>query len=452
MSFAGKLNRVNQFLLDVHKEEICVSRARSYAEMCDIGTAVNEMVTSIVRKAFGNDQLFSIPRKQLSRHVQGVGSFFEQTKIVDLDEFDYTILLPYFNESNIKAVKQLHTPYFACKHGVPKHSSAFVELEYIGRDKDILTEKELLTTIESKKYIIACGLHSLAKEMIDKCLSNDEHKVSPIDRDTGTLKINKTDFGNKLLANGPALKLCLKWLQKQGNRDLNITVDLVPAIRLNPTPDIFDNITAPVFMRNEIEHYGGCCLIPKNKPQLSVDFLISFSQIESAIIIKLKQENSPWFFCYIILKFIFWNDTKLTQFPSAHLFSSYVLKSLLLQEAFSCKERDITLVECLLRMLDTLQRYTDTSDVGLMDHIQVRSVWFMDSVIGCRSVNERFEKGELVIIHDVLEQIKNMLINIDRDCDYEYARYKMVFLDIVQSLSKELYNLNQERKSKYSQT
>ena len=448
---SGNLNRLNHFLFDIHREEVCVSRARSDKEVRDIGTAVREIVNLIVGKAFESDSLFHIPRSKYSKHVKGVGSFFEHTKIVDLNEFDITVVLPHFNEDNVRAVKQLYTPNSACRHGVLKHSSAFVELEYIGKSKDILTEKELLTTIESKKYIISCGLYSLVKELIENCLS-DEKKVPPVYRETGTLKVNSNEFGNKLHPNGPALKLCLKWHQKRGQNDLDISVDLVPAIRSSLTSDIFNNVTAPKFLREEIAATNSCCFIPKYKPKLSVDFIISFSRAESAILYKLYQDNSAWFYCYMILKFIFWNDTQLTQFHSAHLFSSYVLNSVLLQEAFTCEERDVTLVECLLKMIYTLQRYTESLDAKSVDHIQVRSVWFMDSVIGCRSLNERFEKGELVIINDVLEQIKDVLIDIDRDCNYDYENYKRIFLDIVRNLSKSLYVLNQERKLKYLQT
>ncbi|XP_053402252.1 uncharacterized protein LOC128557831 [Mercenaria mercenaria] len=286
----GRPNRVNRFLYDIYKEEIAVDRQRSKAEIHDIGTAVNDMISAIVGQAFETDTVFNIPRKMLPNHIIGVGSFFEQTKIIDVNEFDFTVVLPYFTSENVRVVKELHSPYVGCRHGVRKNPFAFVELEYVGKNADILTKKNLLTTIKSKRYILACGLYTFAKVKIDDCLSGPR-KVQPVDRETGTLEFNVNGFGSKSYPNGPALKLYLKWWQNWGHNNLDITVDLVPAIKTSIPKNMSNNITAPYVMRKEVTKSNCCFFIPKNKPHVSVDFIISFSQIESQLLLTLRKER-----------------------------------------------------------------------------------------------------------------------------------------------------------------
>lgn len=385
------------------------------------------MIENLTVKSFENDSIFHLPLININKSVIGVGSFYEQTKIIDTNEFDFTFVLPYFNDSNIKVVKELCSTTSTCRHGFHKDPLVLVKLQYTGRDADILRENNLLTTFGSKTYVVACELHAYIKGRLRACLQ--AHSFPGIVKSTGKLEI-KNDAD--IIPHGPALKLQLRW-QNVCDDNLDISVDIVPAIQVTHHP-LFKSVTAPHKMNRLLNPNDSYPFIPQYNDSLAVHFLISFVQIEIQLMDRLRLSKQQWFLCYLILKYIFWYDQSFNLNSTTNFFSSYVLKTLLFQEVFVCTNDDITVVECLLKMLATLQRYTTRYYTESKTHVTVNSIWFLDDVVACRSWNKAHEANELKAVDMYLGQIKNLVIDVDRS-NSQHSKNKNNFKEIVQSFN-----------------
>ena len=198
----------------------------------------------------------------------------------------------------------------------------------------------------------------------------------------GTLSIKK--IGVQI--HGPAIALLLNWHSVCADTDIEISVDLVPAIEVNdidPLVHESDTYSSSVF--EELKRTGRVHLTPAGRISPCKEgmcFQIACSETEVKLIKRLNLNHKK---CYKILKDIF--DTR--NEIGTHMIISYVLKTLILKHASECTERKLS-GACIIKLLRTVDDnyLPDGIIISFKQQInELSSVFFIEQNIFCFKEN-----------------------------------------------------------------
>ncbi|XP_060568891.1 uncharacterized protein LOC132727421 [Ruditapes philippinarum] len=428
--------------------------ARYSAELPDMIDATREMVERIVAKAFW-------PHKKELEHegvtnikISDAGSMAEGTKICDPDEFDFVIAftyspgvlktLPPSNERDILFANCTVKPNDRrfCQIGKGKNNELFLSKDF--RTLNFLRLESALLKV-SEAGPIRRGKNSL-------CLDIESVR----------------NYGMK----GPAFKLhkLVKWCSPEGDKNLFISIDLVPAIA------IYDEIFAdefPAFIQgcscaehliHKPDHF---LLLPVKSIEIlfeellytkgddqhreaksefaSRNYMVSLSEYERDIMKTWQCEKSiyhNWFVCYKLMK-CFGDldhnfdvlvridpndegleghipDLTISNQGSHESFASYTWKILVFEMA-SKETSKLTLKQCFDRLTALFDK--GNLDLDKSKVLEVNSFWWPSVISEEIHLDMRDSKRYKPYVDGIIK-FKEILNEIIYDPSYKYPHYK----------------------------
>ena len=302
-------------------------------EVDAIRKAVYDMVDSIMKEVQYVDRRFEILRKI------PVGSMAEETRIVKPDEFDFMIVLKELSVHNLLEIRHDCNTLRSFVH-VEITDSAVREVW-----SDVC-ENGILKSTKSSKFIdrLICklsrkngnlGLRELFCQKVTTAVNNLTRRHHAIHSNHGTLTIKK----KTIEIHGPAITPTFNWFSAypRNDRNMEISIDLVPAIEVKPNQDIINE--DDTFSRDilcEIEKTGRLHLVPPSRISPCTQgmcFYVACAETEAKLV---KTMNSNHLLCYKLFKDMFQTRNEIGE----HLIDSYILKTFILKHANDCSERE----------------------------------------------------------------------------------------------------------------
>ncbi|XP_045159413.2 uncharacterized protein LOC123524891 isoform X2 [Mercenaria mercenaria] len=488
MPFQSEYKVLEQLLRDVHENEVEISRNRCQKEARDIKDAVNDVTEEFLLKVFENDKIFHIPRTEIASHLLLVGGVAEESKINDLDEFDYTFIFPHFDSRTIEVLGRENKRVI--------NSSPFRQIRYKGPKaiKRKLLKRCILAKINSDVYLSALDVRSFFESRVRKGLRKFFIlEMLGVVKSTGNLTLNESFYE----IHGPALTLYFRWKNNDdirfNRKGLLISVDITITIMSKDNSvttgvnaaDEYQEILSEAGFGNLIpqkfeypSHAGFCFGFGRNKYILESNeeiidrctFRISFVQAEKKIMNKIKNQQPGWFACYRLLKY-FCERHALSMYNEKHFnepkfdrvfgkqkrivkFSSYVLKTLVLTKRIEipdCDANNIAPKFMLVfdEIIAILKRYCDKPlELG---YECVPSIWFeelsaMHTLIPETDENDRQREEEYQKAHTKrqltrFESIKRLLLQINDDECYSYRKYRDLLIQECLNLHTDLLDV-----------
>ena len=339
-----RLDRLDRFYDDLYNKEL--SLKFSDEEVSDLYNAVVEFVNILVR-AVGDKN----PCLQISEAVS-VGSAKEGTQLCSPCEYDFILILKELSQPGAISVTN------GCPYGA---SYAHVKLECSQLEhnfKDIIKDGYIKSTQDYKNYIyrenglrqkIRASLESATRENVSLEVSNA----------SGKLRFKTTNIE----PHGPAFMAMLSWQSNNNGEDMDITVDMCPAIRVSEQLERFvspEKVTAQVYYEFA-QMTGSVLLIPCRRGVTCYDglcFKMAFTETELLLMENISEHHKK---CYKILKYLI-NGRSSPSVANKNILSgvyypffnypteihSYALKVLIWNHSFQCKSGDHThLTSCI---------------------------------------------------------------------------------------------------------
>ena len=345
-------------------------------EVDAIRKAVYDMVDSIMEEVQRVDRRFEILRKI------PVGSMAEETRIVKPDEFDFMIVLKELSGHNRLEIRHDCNTLRSFVH-VEITDSAVREVW-----SDVC-ENGILKSTKSSKFIdrLICklsrksgnlGLRELFCQKVTTAVNNLTRKHHAIRSNHGTLTIKE----KTIEIHGPAITPTFNWFSAypHNGRNMEISIDLVPAIEVKPNQDIInenDTFSRDIFC--EIEKTGRLHLVPPGRISPCTQgmcFHVACAETEAKLV---KTMNSNHILCYKLFKDMFQTRNEI----GVHLIVSYILKTSMLKHANDCNERE-NAANCFHKVLKELIDNCTYHKLKMLSNtatINISSVFFKETNI-----------------------------------------------------------------------
>lgn len=308
---------LSAFLYKLH-EVFCSFQVTS-SEVRDVESAVLEGLSTILNTgqtlkvesiceastitASGEDRVVTYGDLFSVEKILPVGSFYEGTKLVLPNEFDFNI------EINVGEM-DIHQ---GCRPG------------------------RVQVTFEGGRHKSLGSLSELFSGMMNASLKSLTDADKEVTRETGTLRM--------LSVSGSSFQVpCLELEWKGANGEFPITVDIMPSIPCTGT--FFEEITKddnfPSVFRQLVKDRG-CFLVPKTcSRDCRKCFHVSFAQAELHLMQTLNEAHRK---CYRVVKGLL----------CSHILESYKVKMAILDHVYTSKCRSQTDIdECVLAVLESL--------------------------------------------------------------------------------------------------
>ena len=307
---------LNTFLYWLH--EVNLSFRVTSSEVRDVESAVLEALSAIFNKgqslkveavsegtairSSGEDPIVTYGDLFSVEKILPVGSFYEGTKLILPNEFDFNIKI------NVGEI-DIHQ---GCRPG------------------------RVQVTFESGRLKSRRNLSELFSKMMDVSLESLTDAEKKITRETGTLHMLSVSGSTGLGV--PCLKL--EW--NGANRVFKITVDIMPSIPCTDTfvEEITKDDNFPLAF-NQLVKDLGCFLVPK-RCSCGTCFHVSFAQAELHLMQSLDELHRK---CYRIAKWLL----------CGHILESYKVKMAILDHVYNLNCRSQAgIAECVLAVLEAL--------------------------------------------------------------------------------------------------
>ena len=272
---------LNIFLNDLNSKKLDLNIKFSNQEITDIYNAVKKMVNNLTETIGEID-----PRLGIGEIIS-VGSARERTQIIRPCEYDFILTLDVLS----KPVTVSITP---ANQNDASREYMRVKLE----DSEITT---LLHDITDYNYIRGSRSLPLFRKGLRQLLLSGIHQAvllrseSSVTESTGTLTFKHT----KVEMHGPAFTTRLVWESYEDRSTMDISVDLVPALKLygilNHVLPSVDNIYAPYI--TSAKNVGSVLLMPREGQR----FKVTFTEAELLLTSRMSGHHRK---CYKILKYL----------------------------------------------------------------------------------------------------------------------------------------------------
>lgn len=287
------------------------------SEVSDVESAVLEAISAILIKgqalkveavsgsttifSSGEDPTITFGDLFSVEKILPVGSFYEGTKLVLPNEFDFNVKI------NVGEI-DIHQ---GCRPG------------------------RVQVTFESDRPKSRVDLSELFVKMMDVSLKSLPDAEKKITRETGTLHMLSVTGG---LCDVPCLEL--EW--EGANRVFQITVDIMPSIPCTDTfvEEIAKDDNFPLVFHQLVKDLG-CFLVPK-MCSCGECFHVSFAQAELHLMKSLTELHRK---CYRVAKWLL----------CSHILESYKVKMAILDHVYNSKcLSQVSIAECVLAVLESL--------------------------------------------------------------------------------------------------
>ncbi|XP_053399840.1 uncharacterized protein LOC123557540 [Mercenaria mercenaria] len=315
------LERINEFLIYLDREELMFKR--SDTEVNDIKDAVGKAVDS-----FGKYIGKKYPLLAVS-HKHAVGSFAEGTRLKEPDEFDFILVLKYFNEENVSVDRCMKD----CEDIADVKPHAHIKIRNLEWWNAKATETE-----EWQDNGTVCNWLDFV-DMHSFTWAECEWNVD-IDTPSGKLSNSETDL--EFTSNGPAFTFELLWIPKQGER-LQISIDASLALERRGVTEVIEleDVPCQEFIPDLLKEDTHFIVYGEGED----GFKYTFTTTEVKLMRKISASHRR---CYRILKFLFAVEN------CGGIVETYILKTLLLRHANSCMGK-VYIFNCLCDICDKLE-------------------------------------------------------------------------------------------------
>lgn len=307
-------------------------------ELQDIYGAVVSMVSMVMSKAASNDS------KWKCSEILRVGSVEEGTKIIEPNEFDFLCVLKSFRTDRNLLLRKM------CTHN-PGYAHLFIENDELQKEfgfamnEGQLSAKDLFRKFDAMISDVYTQLTPAMKDQMKE------------ERDSGTLNFG----GFSLIDIGPNIILRFYWIPTDGKDQIDINVDLSPAIRysnmeniINPMECLSHWMTVRQAELDSVLLVTGGITKPNNTCS-SKCIRISCTELEVKLVQCLSDNHRR---CYKVLKYIVCHlcmELSISKFSYKPI-SSYILKNAVIQHSINChnEENKECLGQILILLLDCI--------------------------------------------------------------------------------------------------
>ena len=261
---------LNTFLNDLYETKLDLNARFTDQEIGDIREAAKEQVKHIVQR-IGEIE----PRLEIAEIIP-VGSARERTQVMRPCEYDFIIMLDRLSKPGCISLTDAEKGFVKVK---------LEDIELLPHFKDIVTSDGFVRGTNS---FFHQGLRQLMDKTIDRVLCDR----SAIQKDTGTL----TCRPQRPIPNGVAIPITLMWTSIANKRQLLISVDLCPALKVYDVKN---------FLASEIhECYSDystqleSVLVMPLKP---LHFRVTFTEMEVRLTADMSEHHKK---CYRAMKYL----------------------------------------------------------------------------------------------------------------------------------------------------
>ena len=276
-----KHRTLNKFLNDLYSKKLDLNIKFSSQEIIDIYNAVKKMINNLAETIGEIDARLSIGE------VISVGSAREGTQIIRPCEYDFILTLDVLSKPGTVSITQAN--------------SDDANREYMRVKVEDSEIRTLLHDIIDDYYIRGSRSLPSFRKGLRQLLSSAIHQAvllrseSSVIESTGTLTFKHT----KVETHGPAWTTRLIWESYAAKANMDISVDLVPALKLN---DILNHVLPSV--QNicssyiaSVQNFGSALLMPREGQR----FRVTFTEVELLLTSHMSDHHRK---CYKLLKYL----------------------------------------------------------------------------------------------------------------------------------------------------
>ena len=322
-------------------------------EVADIQRSVEYLVSYLLYKVGDLNSNFMV------RDIVINGSFYDGTKIVLPDEFDFLAVIDRLSGNGIAVSRD-------CKHN---HGFAHVKLDMNTYSEwDSLSSKGYLHSIKqggdhsSFRDQFRIVLHEIVQKAIDNNSSSKIHNV------TGLLRLS----GYHVSLHGPECVLTARWYSRISLASFPISIDICPAIQADCVSDILEK-DDPLFWSayQSLLYEERFFLIPSDSRTCSYCFKLAFPDSDRCLVTSLSETNIK---CFRVLKRIFSAVGK-ENCTIQKVMNSFAIKMAVLWHADSCTS-GVVPNDCMISILQYIRDCLSLKVPFLPNiHIQSRNIW-----------------------------------------------------------------------------
>ena len=322
-------------------------------EVLDIQSSVEFLVRRLLYKVGDLNSNFRV------RDIVVNGSFYDGSKIITPDEFDYLAVIDKLSVKGTTISRE-------CEQN---HGFAHVKLDKsMGTIWDGLSSKRQLYSIKQNgdRASFRDQFRMLFHDIVRKTIGNDSsvqiHKLS------GSLML----YGYNVSLHGPECVVLAHWYSRTSMTSFPITIDICPAIQADCVSDIVTTddplfLTAYHSMLQEQRYF----LIPSDSKTCSYCFKLAFTDSDQWLVSNLTEKHRK---CFRVLKFLFTEAGKVNC-GVKKIMNSFAIKMAILWHADRCSTPS-SIKDCTTHTLEYLRDSLSLKVPFLPNvHIKSRNVW-----------------------------------------------------------------------------
>lgn len=330
----------------------------SDSEVQDIQTAVEEAVGKFADIVANIEPMFK------AKSIHGVGSFYERTKILKLDEFDFSYVIDELSDETKVEMEKVFTEDILGLAVKAKDKHYFENAKWVvDTHEDGTFYLGMVNFLPAKAVFYVRDKMQTFCDVLSKAAETVRSESLYCSKPTGTLTLLGQE--NKV---GPNIELWFEWKPKQGEIFV-IKSDITPVIRMNNVAEIVTtgHCEHPAYLAR-LQKKGSYFVMPSKPRHMQIPYTFSptFTETERDIMADLDPCHRIAYQClkflnldiytrinplyYVLQQYAapwVWDDLdfpqvlkKLDYLTCKSFVSSYCLKTVVLQHCCSCERRD----------------------------------------------------------------------------------------------------------------